>query len=154
MQVLSLGQITVRFVAMAALTALVGGCASGGNAGSTAAMVGGFAPAQASTTPRAIAAAMGEGLLRGGAGTQLGDRDRRLALEAEYRALEYGRVGEAVAWQGDTSAVSGQVTALQPYRVGSQDCRQYSHTVRVSGQSQTAQGTACRNEDGSWTPLI
>ena len=35
----------------------------------------------------------------------------------------------------------------QPYRVGSQDCRQYTHTVTIDGARQTARGTACRNPD-------
>ena len=48
---------------------------------------------------------------------------------------------------------SGEVVAAQPYQVGSQNCRQYTHTVRIDGTPQSARGTACRNEDGSWTPL-
>lgn len=148
-----IGRGTGRAALVAALVVTLAGCTTGAGGGSTSALVGGFAPSEPAQTPRAIAAAMGGGLL-GGSASQLGDRDRQLALEAEYRALEYGRSGEAIAWQGDNSATSGQVTALQPYRVGSQDCRQYSHTVRVDGQTQTVQGAACRNADGSWTPLV
>ena len=59
--------------------------------------------------------------------------------------------GKAVDWQG--SRGGGSVTAAQPYRVGSQDCRQYTQTVNAGGQSRSARGTACRNPDGSWTPL-
>mgnify|MGYP001144875578 CR=1 FL=1 len=77
--------------------------------------------------------------------------DRRKALEAEYRALEYGQGGQAVAWKGESQ--SGEVVAAQPYRVGSQDCRQYSQTVFTGGTPLVARGTACRNPDGSWTPL-
>lgn len=97
-----------------------------------------------------IIASMDGGLV-GSVSSKLGDNDRRMALEAEYRALEYTAAGKPVAWQG--SGGSGEVVAAQPYRVGSQDCRQYSHALTIGGQQQTARGTACRNADGSWTPL-
>ncbi len=79
--------------------------------------------------------------------------ERMLALEAEYRALEHTPAGQSVPWRSDVSGLSGQVVAAQPYRVGSQDCRTYKHTVSRSGATATANGTACRNADGSWTPL-
>lgn len=101
----------------------------------------------------AIIAAMNGGLVGGRIGAGLGERDRAAALEAEYRALEYTPSGRPVTWKGSQSSVYGEVTAGQPYRVGSQDCRQYSHAVYVGGQPRTARGTACRNSDGSWTPL-
>jgi surface antigen len=92
------------------------------------------------------------GLIGGTLGSGLKESDRSTALQAEYRALEYTPAGAAVEWQG-AGSLSGAVTAAQPYRVGSQDCRQYAHTVARGGQKQTARGTACRNPDGSWTPL-
>jgi surface antigen len=95
--------------------------------------------------------AMDGGLIGGSIGGGLNDGDRRKALEAEYRALEYGQGGQAVAWKGEGR--SGEVVAAQPYRVGSQDCRQYSQTVFTTGTPLVARGTACRNADGSWTPL-
>ncbi|MBU2192983.1 MAG: hypothetical protein KJ796_16355, partial [Alphaproteobacteria bacterium] len=72
---------------------------------------------------------------------------------AEYRALEYTPAGDGVEWASASAGVGGEVTAAQPYRVGSQDCRQYTHSVSSGGVKQTARGTACRNPDGSWTPL-
>lgn len=100
-----------------------------------------------------IIAEMNGGLVGGQIGAGLDERDRRIALQAEYRALEYTQSGQPVTWKSDRSSRYGTVVAAQPYRVGSQDCRQYSHTVFVSGQSRNARGTACRNADGSWTPL-
>ena len=58
-----------------------------------------------------------------------------------------------MAWKGKPDGHYGEVVAAQPYRVGSQDCRQYTHTVYPAGQPKNARGTACRNADGSWTPL-
>lgn len=95
--------------------------------------------------------AMNGGLIGGSIGSGLSDSDRRKALEAEYRGLEYGQGGQAIGWKGDGR--SGEVIAAQPYRVGSQDCRQYSQTVFTTGTPLTSRGTACRNADGSWSPL-
>ena len=79
--------------------------------------------------------------------------ERMQALEAEYRALEHTPAGQVVPWRSEGSSLAGEVVAAQPYRVGSQDCRTYKHTVSQNGATATANGTACRNADGSWTPL-
>jgi len=84
-------------------------------------------------------------------GVELSDSDRQRALEAEYRALEAAPGGQPVVWSG--RGVSGQVVAAAPYQVGSQNCRQYTHTVTAEGKQTQARGAACRNPDGSWTPL-
>ncbi len=131
------------------------GCASSGTAmNSGSSLVGGFAASErGGNTASSFVAAMGGGLIGGQAGNGLDSGDRRRALEAEYQALEYGQAGQAIPWAGDAGS-SGQVIAYQPYRVGSQDCRQYAHTVVVAGQSRSVRGSACRNGDGSWTPLV
>lgn len=102
---------------------------------------------------RAVISAMGGGLIGGKIGAGLSEREKRSGLEAEYKALEYTASGQVVTWKSDSSSRYGEVVAAQPYRVGSQDCRQYTHTVFTGGAGQTARGTACRNSDGSWTPL-
>jgi surface antigen len=105
---------------------------------------------RATTGGAGVLTALGNGLL-GSAVSRLDSSDRRKALEAEYKALEYARAGDATSWKGDDA--SGEVVAAQPYQVGSQNCRQYTHTFTIDGAPQTARGTACRNPDGSWTPL-
>lgn len=100
----------------------------------------------------AVLAPMGNGIL-GSSVAQLASSDRRVAIEAEYKALEYAPKGESVSWKGRSGRASGEVTAAQPYQVGSQNCRQYSHSFTVDGSPQTMRGTACRNDDGSWSPL-
>ncbi|MFD1746530.1 hypothetical protein ACFSE1_13745 [Rhizobium helianthi] len=84
-------------------------------------------------------------------GVQLNDGDRQRALEAEYKALEFSGVGQAVPWNGGNA--KGEVVAAAPYQVGSQNCRQYTHTLTVSGRDVKTRGTACRNSDGAWSPL-
>lgn len=123
-----------------------------GGSGSSAQAFAEVSPPAAPRVGAAIVEAMAGGLIGGQLGAGLDSRDRRRALEAEYRALEYMPAGQSVAW-GDRASRGGVVMAGSPYRVGSQDCRQYSHTVTVDGRSQTARGAACRNPDGSWTPL-
>ena len=95
---------------------------------------------------------MVSGLISGPIGAGLGAGEKQRALAAEFQALEYAQSGQAVTWTGG-SGRSGSVIPAQPYRVGSQDCRQYTQTVVRDGQTKIARGTACRNSDGSWTPL-
>lgn len=84
-------------------------------------------------------------------GVTIGDSDQSRALEAEYRALEAAPGGQPVAWTG--RGVSGEVVAAAPYQVGSQNCRQYTHTLVSEGREAKARGAACRNANGTWTPL-
>lgn len=85
-------------------------------------------------------------------GLQVDDSDRQRALEAEYRALEASPGGQPVTWTGD--GIRGEVVAAAPFQVGAQNCRQYTHTLSAKGRDVKARGTACRNSDGTWTPLI
>ncbi len=136
------------FAATIVLSVAVSGCSTiGSDTGRTA-----TASPAAPAAPETIISAMDGGLIGGAIGSNLRESDRREALQAEYRALEYTPAGKPVDWQG-AGGVSGSVTAAQPYRVGSQDCRQYTHAVSNGGRNQTARGTACRNPDGSRTPL-
>lgn len=133
---------------MIASAVALAGCSttSGGQA---AAGLGASATPKVSSTTY-IAALQG-GVIGRLSNLDIGTSDRQRALEAEYRALEAAPGGQPVNWQG--RSVTGSVVANAPYQVGSQNCRQYSHTVTVKGQPTTARGAACRNSDGSWTPL-
>lgn len=131
--------------------AVLAGCSttSGGKPGGSALTrwtSGSKEPAKTS-----VLAALGNGLI--GNKVSLDPADRKRALQAEYQALEYSPAGKLVEWKNSGGTRSGEVVAAQPYQVGSQNCRQYTHTVRIDGTPQTVRGTACRNEDGSWTPL-
>lgn len=120
---------------------LLGGCATTGKTGT----------AQAAAGSASYIAALGGGIVGKETGLTISKADRQRALEAEYRALEAAPGGQPVTWQG--SGVTGSVVATAPYQVGSQNCRQYSHTITVKGQDNVARGVACRNADGTWTPL-
>ena len=139
----------IRLLALAPVL-LAAGCATGSVTRSA------FAPAQAlprgaAAVERNLLAPLGGGLVAQGNLLEAGSSDQRRALEAEYRALEYARGGESVAWKG--YGVSGTVTPAQPYQVGSQNCRQYTHVLDRKGEVSEFRGAACRNPDGSWTLL-
>lgn len=96
--------------------------------------------------------ALAGGVIGGSIGQQLDQNNKQRALQAEYDALERGRAGQPVQWQG-SNGISGNVVPQQTYQVGAQNCRRYTHTIIVDGVPQQAAGTACRNADGTWTPL-
>ncbi len=84
-------------------------------------------------------------------GVKLSRSETQRALEAEYRALEAAPGGQPVAWAGGD--VRGEVVAAAPYQVGQQNCRQFTHKVVSGGRELQARGAACRNPNGTWTPL-
>lgn len=101
----------------------------------------------------AIAGAVIGGLIGGAIGNALDEEDRRRAYDAELRALEAEGPGAPVSWRGDRGAY-GTIVAGPPYAYQTyQRCREYTHTVYVNGQPQTARGVACRNPDGTWTQV-
>jgi len=146
----------IRVALFSALLA-VSGCTTTSSKGPAVAMLppaAGNPPAGGKLTSTIISA-MDGGLVGGSIGSGLSSAEKRSALEAEYKALEYTASGQKVTWKGDQATHYGEVVPAQPYRVGSQDCRQYTQTVFTSATAAgaTARGTACRNADGSWTPL-
>lgn len=142
----------IRVALVSALLA-VSGCTTLSGKGPTVAPTPASTPPSAGKVTKSIISAMGGGLVGGSIGNGLSDAEKRSALEAEYKALEYTTSGQKVTWKGDQASHYGEVVPAQPYRVGSQDCRQYTQTVFTGGAGLTARGTACRNADGSWTPL-
>ncbi|MBB5045101.1 surface antigen [Shinella fusca] len=130
------------------LAVSVSGCATTSGSGPAG---GGGLLSRKPEGPAVYITALQGGLVSRNAAAQLSKADTQRALEAEYRALEAAPGGQPVTWQG--SGVSGSVVAAAPYQVGSQNCRQYSHTLTVSGRETTTRGAACRNADGAWTPL-
>ena len=93
------------------------------------------------------------GLIGNRIGASLDERDRQLAYAAEMDALERGQSGAPVGWRNPDSGRYGSVVPGPAYVQSGRNCRAYTETVYVDGRPQTARGTACRNPDGSWTPL-
>ncbi|MHC1549686.1 hypothetical protein [Phyllobacterium sp. K27] len=137
--------IAIPLLAIAALAGCSTTSGGKGDSGVLSSWTGGSKAAKAS-----VLAALGSGLV---GNASLEPADRKQALQAEYQTLEYSPAGKVVEWKNSSNNRSGEVVAAQPYQVGSQNCRQYTHTIRIDGTPQSSRGTACRNEDGSWTRL-
>jgi surface antigen len=105
--------------------------------------------AYSATPSNKVAAA---GVLGNGLGANLDEPDRQRAFAAEMQALEQGEPGEPVGWRG-TSGRYGTVVPGAHYDTRGVRCRDYSHTIYVDGRPQTARATACRNPDGTWSPV-
>jgi surface antigen len=104
------------------------------------------------STPPAAAGISG-GVLSGAIGGNLGEEDRQRAYAAEVQALENGEPGIPVGWRGDGPKRYGTVVPGAPYSARGTRCGAYSHSIYVDGKPQIARGTACRNPDGSWSPV-
>jgi surface antigen len=116
----------------------------------------GAAVAGGGTGNRLAGAAVG-GLLGGLIGNRIGagldEEDKRRAYEAQMAALESGASGAPVAWKNPDSGRYGSVVPGPAYQASGRQCRSFTHTIYIDGTPQTARGTACRNPDGTWTPL-
>ncbi len=86
-------------------------------------------------------------------GAALDDEDKKRAYEAEMNALESGPSGAPVGWRNPDSGRYGSVVPGPAYDQSGRKCRAYTETIYIDGRPQTARGTACRNPDGTWTPL-
>lgn len=142
-----------------AVSAVLAGCgANGPNKEDTGMVLGGVAGGIVGNTigkGRGNTLATVAGVLVGGiVGSQIGrnldERDRVLAQEAEFEALERGNSGVARQWRNPDNGRYGEIVPSKPYKRGANDCRDYTHTVYMDGRPQQMRGTACRNPDGTW----
>jgi surface antigen len=83
-------------------------------------------------------------------GRQMSTRERGIAADAEYRALEYGRSGAPVAWTYPAMNDRGSIVPGRPYKKGDQYCRTYTHTLNRGGSRAILKGVACREDNGTW----
>jgi surface antigen len=93
------------------------------------------------------------GLIGNRIGAAMDDEDKRRAYAAQMEALNDGAPGAPVSWRNPDSGRYGTVVPGPAYVDNGRNCRSYTHTIYIDGRPQTARGTACRNPDGSWTPL-
>jgi len=126
----------------------VAGAVTGGLLGS---LVGGRSVG--SHLAGAAVGAVAGGLVGSAIGASMDERDRQRAYAAEMQALESGAPGAPVGWRSDHTAYYGTIVPGPYYDRGGMRCREYSHTIYINGQPQPARGTACRNPDGTWTPI-
>jgi surface antigen len=156
----------LKVVAVAVAGLLVAGCASDPSVGprqETGAVAGALAGGAlgallggrgtGSRVAGAVIGATAGGILGSAIGASLDERDRQRAYAAEMDALESGEAGAPVAWRGERRGAHGTVVPGPYYESRGLRCREYTHTIYVDGRPQTARGSACRNPDGTWTPV-
>lgn len=97
-----------------------------------------------------VAGAVVGGIIGSEIGRNMDERDRQLAQEAEFDALERGQSGVSRQWRNPDNGRYGEIVPSKPYKRGANDCRDFTHTVYIDGRPQQMRGTACRNPDGSW----
>ena len=107
-------------------------------------------PTPAQTTQQALMTTnISQGFVDSGALSRMSAKDSSEANTAQFYALQFGRPGAPRQWTGERGT-TGSV-AVGPYvRVNNLDCRDFTHTVKISGQDFVKKGTACREQNGNW----
>ena len=96
---------------------------------------------------------LNKGVLGSEFGENLDRGNLKTALLGEFEALDKGQTGNAVTWQG-SNFVTGKITPQQVFEVGGARCRRYQHVILQGGKKRSAIGTACKDDEGSWIPLV
>ncbi|WP_431856462.1 RT0821/Lpp0805 family surface protein [Azospirillum sp.] len=74
--------------------------------------------------------------------------DSRRAADAEERAVASNA---PITWNNPETGNRGEIVPQRTYQSSTgQTCREYTHTIYVGGKAEQAQGTACRQADGTW----
>jgi len=158
---------SLTLIAPVLMTAALAGCAGDPNMGTgprenTGTLVGALAGAAVGSqigggtgarVGAAVAGAAIGGLIGNRIGAALDDEDRQRAYEAQVAALETGQPGAPTAWRNPDSGRYGSIVPGPQYDRRGAKCRDYTHTIYIDGKPQTARGAACRNPDGTWTPV-
>ena len=117
------------------------------------AVVGGLIGSQFGSGAGQVAAAAGGALLGAYLGGNIGksmDRQDRMEMQ---RALETGQSGRGVSWNNPDNGNHYVVTPMKTYYVHEQPCREYMTDVIIDGRPQQMRGKACRQSDGTWSPV-
>lgn len=99
--------------------------------------------------------AVGAGTLLGAfLGSEIGKSLDKADLVYAERAAEQAHqapVDETISWNNPETGNAGDVTAVKDgYADSGRYCREYKQTIYIDGKAETAYGTACQNQDGSW----
>ncbi len=133
----------------------LGGCdlTSRGAADGATGSIGAGRGADAATASSALTNVELSRLIGSKIGSALNEDDRRLAYEAQIRALESGSPGAPMPWRNPASGRYGNIVPGPAYDRKGAQCRGYSHSVTIGGQLEIARGTACRSPDGGWNAV-
>jgi len=150
----------IILIIIVAISLLSSGCAGNNWNENQKAIIGGAGGAAAggliasaldANTAGVLGSAILGGLIGGAIGNRMDAADRREANRATYRTLESAPSGTTASWKNPDSSNSGTVTPTRTYQAQSGAyCREFEQTITVSGETQQAYGTACRQPDGNW----
>ena len=116
------------------------------------ATAGGLLAAAVGASPLGIAAGVILGGVAGGAiGDMIDDSDKEQAAKAQQQAMANNADGQTTSWTDPSDGHSGTYTPQNTYvGPGGRTCRDFRQTVTIDGNTETAVGTACKMDDGSW----
>ena len=102
--------------------------------------------------------AIGVGVLAGGflgnkVGKSLDCQDQQYHYDTTQNALETEKTGQTSTWANPDTGHSGDITPTRTYTLEGQPCRDFTQTIYVDGVDEEINGSACRQEDGSWKPV-
>ena len=126
------------------LALALAGCdltSKGAGEGATA-LSGGKTAGDATTASSALTNVELSRLIGSKIGSALTEDDRKLAYEAQIKALESGSPGAPMPWRNPASGRYGNIVPGPAYDRKGAQCRGYSHSVTIGGQLEIARGTA------------
>lgn len=95
--------------------------------------------------------AMLGGLIGREVGASLDRADMQYYNSTTQNALEQTGTGTTSNWVNPDSGHGGTVTPTKTYQTSSgQYCREFTQTINIGSQKESAVGTACRQPDGTW----
>ena len=102
------------------------------------------------STVATIVGVIGGGIAGGYVGRSMDPADQTCVGQS----LEHTPTNQTVSWQNPDSGSSYWVTPTQSYQgQGGQPCRTYVTQAVVNGQTQRSEDAACRQTDGTWSPV-
>lgn len=157
----NLKMIRTTTLMIATVALALAGCQQGHQTGTkqtvgtgVGAVLGGLAGSEVGSGSGRLVA-VGAGTLLGAflgseVGKSLDKADMAYARQATTKAHS-APVGETINWENPETGHSGRVTPVREgYTDSGRYCREYKQTIYVDGQRETAYGTACQMNDGSW----
>jgi len=119
----------------------LGGAAGGAILGS---QIGGGSGKTAATAIGAVLGALaGREIAR-----SMSEADQQRAYSAERTAVARN---ESITWNNPETGNRGTIEPVRTYTNDAGNlCREYTHSVYINGRPETARGTACRQDDGTW----
>lgn len=97
------------------------------------------------------AGAIGGALIGSHIGKRLDSRDHQAMNKATYSALEHSKSGTKTGWSNPDSGHAGSVTPTSTLEMADGSvCREFTSQVEIDGNTETAHGRACRQDDGNW----